>query len=171
MYDVQITVEADEALIALMGLDYAVSSVGLAQFLSGTPEHYIQARAMERFENEGDDASGGWEPLKDSTLRIREQRGFAPGPINVRTGQLYEYMVDNQGQVNPTGVGAELRYPGNQPSDMHTLFAFATAQQGSSHWGTPARPVAAVSETDLAMQLALLHGWVVAGIQMIRVVT
>jgi hypothetical protein len=69
--------------------------------------------------------------------------------------------------VNPTGIGAELHYPGTEPTGT-TFFAYATAQKGSTKWGTPARPLVAVDGMDLAATLALLGGFVVGGIKLVK---
>jgi phage gpG-like protein len=45
----------------------------------------------ERFASEG---HGRWAPLAESTLRDRARRGFGPGPILQRTGNLRESLVD-----------------------------------------------------------------------------
>ena len=166
--ELHIGVDAKEVDVALKGMMWSTSNVGLTSFLNGLPATSLRKRVEERFYQEGDSATGSWQPLKESTQQIRTAQGYSPAhPINIRTGQLRHFLVENPGRVNPTGIGAELRYPGTEPEGT-TFFAFATAQKGSQKWGTPPRPVVAVDTVDLAATLALLGGFVVGGIQLIK---
>lgn len=144
------------ALAFLERLDGVISPLGLGGFINSIVQPKIQSSARERFASEGQDV-GGWEPLKESTLRFREAQGFPPGPINERTGRLREYIVENQGTVAYDGLGTFFSWPTPPPiagSDL--AYSYATAQSGSSRWRTPARPVAAISFEDMvAINLGL----------------
>lgn len=162
----QIFVDSKDILDKLDYIQYASSNVGLMSFLEGMPEQALKERISQRFHSQGDEASGGWLPLKETTQAIRMSKGFQPDkPINVRTGAMREWLLSAPGQVNPTGIGAELRYPGVEPPGT-MKFAYGTAQMGSAVHKTPARPVNAVSHVDLGIVLALLGGFVIAGTKM-----
>jgi hypothetical protein len=134
----------------LTHLDSALSPVGLSLFLYGMVSPWLRERAQDRFDSEGDDASGTWAPLKESTIEFREHGGFGEGPINRRTGELEAYITGGNGRVIATPLGASLAYPGTDTVSSHLVTKVKTAQQGRSFPRTVARPVLAVNESDLA---------------------
>lgn len=142
-------------LTRLQGL---LSPIGVGTFLQSFVAPHLKESARDTFDTEGDDlGEGGWAPLKESTLRIRESKGFPSGPINHRTGALRRYVTSNNGSISTTGFTTNLRWPSDPPiqgSDL--MFSYATAQAGSAHWGTPARPVVSFTFQDaVAINLAL----------------
>ena len=97
-------------------LNAAVSPEGLATFLKVKVEPYVQARAKQRFANEGDDVAGMWAPLTPATQQIRAQLGYGPtGPINRRTGELENYITQTPGLLTYDGMGASIIMPGVEP--------------------------------------------------------
>lgn len=126
-----------------------LSPIGTSLFLGSTIGPYLSKRAGERFAGEGDDVVGKWAPLKDSTVAIRESQNY-PGahPINRRSGELENWVVDGGWDAYPTGFGASLRYPGTRPSG-ELKDKVLTAQAGREFPKTVARPVLGVNENDL----------------------
>jgi hypothetical protein len=57
--------------VLLDRLMVTLSPEGLAAFLGSTVEPYFRKRAAIRFRDEGDDVSGKWAPLLESTKEIR----------------------------------------------------------------------------------------------------
>lgn len=141
----------------LSAVDSALSPIGLAAFLHGEVGPWVKQRAANRFASEGDDVTGPWAPLAETTVLIRENYGFpGPGPINHRTGQLEEYITQGSvGVVASQGAGI-LRYPDNRPTEPGLQEKLKTAQQGKSDPQTVARPVLGLNERDLAEVLTLL---------------
>lgn len=148
----------------LAHLDSSLSPVGLGAFLFGSVGPWVKRRAADRFANEGDDVSGKWLPLQQSTIEIREKAGF-PGrnPINKRTGELEAYIT--QGQIGVTagpGVGV-LRYPDNAPRTRAIREKVKTAQKGRAMPATRPRPILGLNERDLAQVIEMLafhvQGW------------
>lgn len=137
-------------------IDSALSPVGLAAFLGLAVGPWVKERAADRFASEGDDVSGKWAPLQQTTIEIRENMGFGPGPINKRTGELEEYIT--QGQVGITaGPGvASMRYPENPPRTKSLREKMSTAQRGRNHPKTIARPVLGLNERDLGQVITML---------------
>lgn len=156
----------DERGVQLMldRIDSALSPVGLAQFLYGGVQPWLEQRAAERFASEGDDASGKWLPLAPATVEIRESQGFEGShPINKRTGELEQYITQSQVDVTAApGVGT-LRFPGRNAPSKAVAEKLSTAQRGRTYPRTPARPVLALNEKDLSVvmtQLAFhVKGW------------
>jgi len=144
------------ALKMLDRLNSILSPFGIAGWMNSVVQPKIQHSARERFASEGADV-GGWEPLKESTLRIRESKGFPPGPINERTGRLKEYIVQNEGTIGHDGLGTIFSWPTPPPlAGTDLAYSYGTAQAGSQHWGTEPRPVAAITFEDVvAINLGL----------------
>jgi hypothetical protein len=141
----------------LNSIDSALSPVGLAAFLYGAVGPWVKERAADRFQQEGDDVSGKWAPLQQTTIDIREHSGFeGPHPINVRTHELENYIT--QGDIGVTtspGYGI-MRYPQNPPKSKGLREKVKTAQGGRTTPPTVARPVLGLNERDLAQVLVML---------------
>lgn len=145
----------------LLRMNTAINPISIAEFLGVVADPYIRGRAEDRFLEEGDDVTGQWAPLEDSTVEMREHQGFGgTGPINMRTGELEEYITGTPGDVMPGGVGVTLTSPGRPPSG-HLLTKVKTAQSGKGHPRTPPRPVIGMNESDTAFVLTALSGFIV----------
>lgn len=141
-------------------VDSALSPVGLGLFLHGAIAPHLKRRAASRFKGEGDDAVGKWAPLEESTILIREGYGFPPGPINRRTGELENYIVNGGSDVKSVPGMSTLTYPDpNKARGPHLSKKVQTAQMGKpgrSGKPTPRRPVLGMNETDLAAVMTKL---------------
>lgn len=123
-------------------------STGLELWMKNNLVYYLQYRVRGRFASEGDDASGKWLALNPATENIRSSEGYgAAHPINVRTGQLRDYLLTDRGDVGGFGGGYQLTYPGQGGSalDQEKL---RTAQRGKPQPNTPERPVLALGVED-----------------------
>lgn len=145
-------------------IDSSLSPVGLAAFLHGAVAPWVQERAADRFAAEGDDVSGKWAPLQQSTIEIRENEGFGGAhPINRRTGELEEYITQGQvGVVSSPGL-AVMTYPKNPPNTIGLRKKMETAQKGKFSPHTVARPVLGLNERDLGAVLTMLAFFVKNG--------
>lgn len=124
---------------------------------------HLQQRARGRFAGQGDDASGPWAPLKPATEAIRASLGYSPaGPINIRTHDLYNYIVSDGGTVNYSG-GWTMTWP-DRPGDQETLDKLQTAQRGKPSPNTIDRPVVALGVTDYNDILDSLAAFIVDGL-------
>jgi hypothetical protein len=161
-------VQAKSVEALLMRASVAVSPESMVMWLSGPMKSAIQGRAQERFVNEGDDVSNGpWEQLSEATQNWRNSYGFGPShPINVRSGQLEDYVTRSAAAVVPTSWGASMVYPGSPPGGgalagtLHTKFVGAQRGEGSA----PPREVLGLTTTDLELGLTSLTGWIVAAL-------
>ena len=131
----------------------ATSPARIGRWLQVEAVQILQNAAADRFDSEGDSASGKWAPLAPATNNIRAFYGFGPAhPINNRTGGLRQWVTKNQGDVavGPTSI---LRWPDKPPRDDGLARKLATAQEGGGRnklglRAGPARPVIAADETD-----------------------
>lgn len=147
----------DDVQSMLELVDSSLSPTGLATFLYGSVGPWVKQRAKSRFENEGDDVTGKWAPLKETTVEIREGLGLSGrGPINKRRGELEEYIL--QGSVGVTaapGLGT-LTYPDEPPQTKSLREKLSTAQRGKANPSTIARPVLGLNEQDLLQIITML---------------
>lgn len=138
-------------------LDSALSPVGLAAFLNLGVGPWVKQRAADRFASEGDDVSGKWAPLQESTIEIREHAGFEGAhPINKRTGELEAYITEGQIGITAGPGFASMRYPDNPPATKSLKQKVETAQRGRSNPNTVARPILGLNERDLAQVVTML---------------
>lgn len=162
MAQVSLTINVDDkfADAALMVLATSTSPAGLSVFLAGRARNWLQERAEARFADAGDDASGPWRPLAESTQHIRSRLGFgADAPINVRTGFLKGTITAARGEVFLDALGSTMSWPDTSisPEIEHR---YNQAQLGNLRTKAPARPVVAMNLTDAAGILALLGDFV-----------
>lgn len=162
MYAEVIITGVDHGVQAMMlRMETALSPVIIGGFLQSTVDPYIRGRAKSRFANEGDDVSGKWLPLKEVTQKIRADSGYgAAGPINIRTGELEQYITGTPGGVMPNVSGATLTSPGSPPSG-ELLKKVQTAQVGQKNPNTAPRPVMGVNAADLSVILIDLSKFIV----------
>ena len=147
----------------LTNMEATLNPISIRGFLQVAVDPWIRSRAKTRFANEGDDVSDRWFPLRKATQQFREAAGYGgAGPINVRTGELEEYITGTPGGVRLNGLGATLTSPGTPPKgDLREKVE--TAQAGKYFPLTPPRPVMGVNEADLTFVLAELSRFVVTG--------
>lgn len=157
------TAQADRMLDYLYGI---LSPVSMGAFLGLNIGPYLQSRARDRFQQEGDDVSGEWHPLSQVTQEIRARAQYGPShPINQRTGELVDYITKSQFSVVASDVGAILTYPPKRTTSRRkSLRAKMTAaQRGKIKPRTPARPVLGMNETDLAFVITTLAFYIQKG--------
>nr|DAK84359.1 MAG TPA: virion morphogenesis protein [Caudoviricetes sp.] len=136
-----------------------VDGASLAGFLQGFAAPLLQDRAHTRFEEEGDDASGKWKPLAESTIARRESKGYVPIKINDRTGLMRQWVESAPGRISAVKYAAVLDWPGT-PDNRTIGKKLKVAQQGLSDPYTPARPVVAVDSDDLLTILVAMENWI-----------
>ena len=140
----------------------AVGPTSLLSWLSGPADGYMTDEIVDRFAYEGDDKSGDWLPLTESTRRIREDLGF-PGsnPINERTGGLLDFVMHSRDYISGSNwAGMEIPGdPGQVDLERKLLHAQRGATENPRFPGaiTPPRPVLAVDESDMESLLKILE--------------
>jgi hypothetical protein len=120
-------------------------------FLQDYVDPVLRKRTEERFQGEGDDVSGPWLPLAPATVL---RRGSAH-PINVRTGQMKRYLLDEPPDIVTHSLGATMWSPGRTGS-RELQSKVGTAQQGGTTpegRPVPPRPVLGVNENDAELIL------------------
>lgn len=159
MTGIAFDVDMTETLEDIEAVQSALSPVSIAAFMETTSDAIVKMRIAARFKSQGDDATGPWLPLKASTKTFRKLSGFAAdGPINVRTGELLDWLMNVDPFVEVTNWGdTQATWPADQP-DGWILRKFSTAQKGRGN--TPPRPVLRVSEVDLRLHEQALAAYI-----------
>lgn len=146
-----IVIEGDDRSVRRMleRLDLTLSPPSIGTWLGMRVDPWIRMRARDRFQNEGDDVTGPWAPLRQATERIRAQQGYgAAHPINHRTGKLEQYITGAPNRITIHSLGATLTMPGRAPNgELKTKVE--TAQMGKPYPQTVPRPVMGMNERDL----------------------
>lgn len=153
---VDYVVESKRAEEMLERLETLLGPAMLGAFMAGPVVQHFQNKFTEYFEAEAG-PEGPWVPLADATIADREAKGFGPGPINQRTGELRSFIAESPGDVRVLSTLAVLVYPGNIPSGELGR-KVRTAQQGGTFKGhaVPARQVMAADESDLLYIMSAL---------------
>lgn len=161
-------VDEEDVLVSLYALLTATSGPSLGMYLETVVEEWLESRARQRFESEGDAASGQWEQLLfPETHEFRRSQGFPPAhPINRRTGALMNWVTTAGGTttVFSAGSGAILSWP-DMPSNAETMEKLRTAQTGKGDPYTPRRPVLAIDAIDMSFALDSLEKWIIAAVE------
>lgn len=167
MVDIVMTVDKKDADRKFARLMQRINPSGLRLFLEGPTRAHLARRMVQRFQSEGDDASGKWQALRESTAMIRSYLGYgAWGPINRRTGALYSYATSSF--LRTDAAGATLEMPGRGGS-ANVREKMRVAQQGGSSQSarktgpnrpTPARPIAVISGMDQRVITTELMDWI-----------
>lgn len=160
----------DTSVVGLINaVEKAVSPLSIANFLETEGMDHLIERLWNRFEMEGDQASGKWRPLSDATIEIRSRLGYTPIQTNIRTREMVEFLENNY-DLQMIMDGALLVWPGSPISEAVEK-KLMTAQMGNALnvWPqmgtTPKRPVVAIDESDLFAFMHLLAVHIAGQIQ------
>lgn len=169
---IEVTIDPDDArrIDELIDrISRVVEPSSLFTFLKDESLPYLRARAANRFITEGDDASGKWRPLTETSERFRAWAARKYGlpikadhPINRRTGQLKNWVMRSY-KIEQFGyAGAQLQMPGTRSSDRWLEQKYRHAQQGGfTRWysGFGPRPVMAINQRDNTAITSSLKQW------------
>src|SRR3954453_12601525 len=111
-----ITIEDRKLMKIIDDLIILFGGPGMEAWLAADIGPYLAKRAGERFAQEGDDVVGAWAPLKPATVAIRQFSNYPVSgehPINRRSGELENWVVQGGWRAYPTNYGAAMQYPGS----------------------------------------------------------
>jgi len=157
---VQIQSNAYDVEAWLRSIELILAGYRLVGWLMDEMDPYLRVKAARGFQGEYDPMGQAWEPLTESTERIRERQGYPPEPINDRSGEMKDFILrGNQPLVGAIGdYGALMEWPG--PAGNSELKAkLATAAGGKRKPRTPARPIYGLDETDALAAIEMLTFW------------
>lgn len=139
-------------------MDKFISPAGLAGYMSSVVKPRLDRDAKGRFRSKGDGASGKWAPLAQATQDIRQNLGFSPNDINVRTGTLRDFVTNSSPVISQDLIGTTMEWPGNPGSNLGRRLA-----QAAGRGKGPARYVIAYDMNTVAYILSTLETWTVKG--------
>lgn len=144
----------------LARMAFKLTAPAMSAWMQSAVVPYIQQRMANRFAGEGDDVVGKWSPLKMETEAIRLKHGYGGGhPINVRTGQMKNFLTGSFGNTTSAGGMTDLEFPHQGNVTGQLALKIMTAQGGSAFPPTPARPVLGMNMNDSIAITALLAGY------------
>jgi hypothetical protein len=152
----------DKGVRAMLDVvEESLSPAALVVWMTGVVGPYLGQRGSDRFKSEGDDVTGKWLPLSGATQLIRAAGPWSVGPahpINVRTGELEDYITAGRGDVITTGLDVSMVYPSTSlANDPELQDKMETAQRGRTKTPeTEPRPVLGLNEADLLFVLTAL---------------
>jgi hypothetical protein len=161
-YEVDLKADFGDVEMMFASAMHALESRNIVNFLQEEALPWFRQRVEKRFGSEGDDASGSWLPLAESTQKIREEGPWSVGPehpINVRTYDLLNFLRRGAVDYSIGKTTATMYFPG-KPSSEELLDKLSTAQLGRESPRTPKRPVVAANERDLRAVMTRLGIWV-----------
>lgn len=141
-----------EQVQAMLGaMEIALNPANVGEWLATSFAPYLKARASARFTGEGDDVVGTWPELAAATITERQSLGYGAGPIQIRTGDLEAYIVDNTPDISITQISTKMVYPNPRDASENSILAYkvGSAQKGNKRTGAPARPVLGINHIDL----------------------
>lgn len=158
-FHLDILVDSHDVDIMIDRLMASLTEVRLEAFLEERAVPYLHERIQRRFDNEGDDVSGPWLPLRFSTEKIREREGFGPKhPINQRTKAMIHYLTESSAAVALSGFPTVV-IPGRGAAG-EMLDKIATAQLGRAKPSTKPRPVLGMNAVDMEAIVGNLRMWI-----------
>lgn len=164
MISVEILGHPGTAIPLLERLEARLSDPSVAAFMRGALAPLLQAQSAAKFASESGH-TGKWRPLKASTREVRRSQGYGPSsPINVREGRLKSFVTSAGGNIRHEGVAVAMEWPDKvSMNDTTLMYAYHTAQAGSSRWKTPARPVVGLTPGDIAAIYLAVGGFITGG--------
>lgn len=146
------------------GLLYTTSGPAQAGFMSGTVSPYLSRQAAQRFEDSKDASGAKWAPLKPATVSWRVGLGFSPGTgkgeINVRTGNLRDWLKYPSIAATPTADGALMAWPSKTAGTESMQNRLA---QAAGELNGPARWAIGYNANDVAHILGTMQAFLVSG--------
>lgn len=149
-------------------------------FLGGPVSAYFEDQIVDTFASLGGGGvpGGSWEPLEESTLRIRHALGYWDDyAINERSGKLLYFLIHSR-SYNYEAMGASMEI--GKTSDPVLLKKMTVAQEGYTQGSgdmmpgayTPPRPVLGLTGEDTAALHVMLQvhiaNWVANGLVVSR---
>lgn len=148
LIDMQIIGDSVAARHMVDALFAKLEPAALAGFLLGTVEPIIKHETTDNFIGEHNPKGDPWAPLAPYTIEDRLNQGYAEGPIQYRSGEMYQYFQGAEADINATQIGVGITWPGSQPIDDVLFWKVASAQGGNRVSGAPPREVLGLTLQD-----------------------
>lgn len=124
----------------------------LAGFLQGVVEPHLKDETDATFGKEASPAGDPWAPLAPSTIQNRLDEGYLSGPIQYRSGELFNFFQDAGSDILATPAGTQMDWPSKSGIDAGSgrlKYKVGSAQRGNKRTGAPPRPIMGLTIHDL----------------------
>jgi hypothetical protein len=150
---IQIQVHNSKCLNLLAAIERSLERDGIQEFLDDEAVPFLRMRTARRFHLEGDEVTGKWAPLRETTARIRARQGYgAQRPINIRTGALLRYVlthdIENESLYFPALTGGNKELQSKLRVAQRGGGSTASPALGGPTVPAPPRPVLGLGRVD-----------------------
>ncbi len=162
-----------EVQAILDAIEYSTRSYSLQDWMEDDLSPLMADSIVERFATDGGGGlTGGWAPLQEATVRIKEAMGVQdPEGINTRTNRLLQALTTDH-KVTSFPGGAQMQIPGSMDADLREKLE--TAQRGRTQGPndlipgavTPARPIIMITEAERVMIMISLEAHIMKTVAM-----
>lgn len=161
LLDAAIIGDASSARRMVAELYAKLSPALLGGWMVGFVEPLVEKNTMNTFAQESDPKGNPWAPLAPSTIENRLSEGYPEGPIQYRSGELYQYFEGAGSDIIATQIGTQMTWPGQPPTGEKLPYKVGSAQRGNARTGAPPRPILGLTLQDGAEITAGLFEYLV----------
>lgn len=158
---VEFVAEYSEAIVLIERMALKLSASGIGAWMLGEVDPYLHMRSANSFVRESDPLGDAWKALAPSTIDDRIAQGFKSGPIQYRTGELYQFFKDAHSDILATQLGTEMKFPGDGQMNGDIPYKVGSAQAGNARTGAPPRPIMGITIADAEHIMMGLYEYVV----------
>lgn len=168
-----VVVDDAEVQAILDAIHYSTQPYSLQDWMEDDLSPLFGDSIVERFGDDGGGGlTGGWAPLQESTIRIKQAMGVNdPDGINTRTNQMLQALATDH-KVTAIPGGAQMQIPGSMDANLREKLL--TAQRGRTQGPndlipgavTPPRPVIVITEAEAVMTMISLEAHIMKTVAM-----
>lgn len=158
---VDFVAEYSEAIAMIERMKLRLSASGVAAWMLSEVQPYFHLRSANSFVREVDPYGDPWAALAPSTIDSRISQGFNAGPIQYRTGELYDFFAGASSDIIATQLGTQMVFPGQGQMSGDLPYKVGSAQAGNARTGAPPRPIIGITIQDAEHILMGLYEYVV----------
>lgn len=148
LLDIQFDGDITSSLAMIERTRLRLSAAPLAGWMNSFVDPFLKTRTAMNFASESAPKGDPWAPLAPSTIQRRLDEGYAAGPIQYRTGEMYDYFTTNRSDVTAMVSGVKLTYPSEAKPPGKLKYKIGSAQSGNMRTGAPPRPVLGMTLQD-----------------------
>lgn len=140
--------EIDASLAMIERTRLKLSAAPLAGWMSGFVDPFLKTRTAMNFAAESSPKGDPWASLAPSTIQRRLDEGFPAGPIQYRTGEMYNFLTEGRSDLTAMASGVKMVYPSEKTPPGKLKYKVGSAQAGNMRTGAPPRPVMGLTLQD-----------------------
>jgi phage gpG-like protein len=155
---ISITISGTERVLSALEKMQKINNLVVQWMKSGNPDAIMQKSIEKNFASEG---RPKWQALAGETLEDRANKGFSPGPVLTRTGNLRDELTSLRGKVTSNFNSAMMSWGIDQLRGEEKLkFGVHQSGKGKSGQFIPARPMLGFQPEDGKKLVKDLRDWI-----------